>query len=137
MKKLGQVTRNSLGHAATDDAGTAGRSPTAPVVPHTPWFLCPTPTPAGHAIIENGSDEGSCIAICEWHIADFIIRISNAHDDMLAALIGLQIIAEQNVADLAADVQEGGKLSGSAYNKMEMARWLAVGAAISKAEGRS
>ncbi len=52
----------------------------------------------------------------------------NAHDDMLAALIGLSVIAEQNLTDLAADVQDGG-----AYAKMEAARWQAVLDAIAKA----
>lgn len=46
-------------------------------IPHAPWFLCPTPTQDGQAIIENGTDEGSHIAVCEWHIAEFIIKTVN------------------------------------------------------------
>lgn len=58
-----------------------------------------------------------------------------AAPDMLMALIGIQVIAEQNVADICADVQEGGNLS--AADKMELARWGAVGAAIAKATGEN
>lgn len=45
--------------------------------PHTPWFIRPEPTEDGQAVIENGTEEGRCIAICEWHIAEEIVRSVN------------------------------------------------------------
>lgn len=46
-------------------------------IPHTPWFINPSPTKDGQAVIENGTDEGSSIAVCEWHIAEFIVQTVN------------------------------------------------------------
>ncbi len=46
-------------------------------IPHTPWFLRTRPTDDGQAVIENGSQEGSLIAVCEWHIAEFIVKTVN------------------------------------------------------------
>lgn len=54
----------------------------------------------------------------------------SAAPEMLKALVGLQVIAEQNVTDLCAAAQEGGPCE-----KMELARWSAVGEAIAKATG--
>ena len=54
-------------------------------IPHPPWFIRPKPRPDGQAIIENGTVEGSLIAVCEWHIAEHIIQAVNAelsHDDL-------------------------------------------------------
>ena len=45
--------------------------------PHTPWFIRPTPTDDGQAVIENGTEEGSRIAVCEWNIAEFIVETVN------------------------------------------------------------
>lgn len=47
-------------------------------IPHLPWFIRSRPRTDGQAIIENGTIEGSLIAVCEWHIADFIIKAVNA-----------------------------------------------------------
>jgi hypothetical protein len=46
-------------------------------IPHTPWFIRPRPTDSGLAVIENGTEEGSHIAECEWHIAEFIVKTVN------------------------------------------------------------
>ena len=46
-------------------------------IPHTPWFIRPEPTPDGQAIIENGTDGGSRIAVAEWHVAEFIVSTVN------------------------------------------------------------
>lgn len=61
-------------------------------------------------------------------------RLISAAPEMLEALRGLQVIAEQNVTDLAADVQVG--RTPDEIWKMEMARWQAVLTAIEKTEGR-
>jgi hypothetical protein len=47
-------------------------------IPHGPWFIRAKPRSDGQAIIENGTAEGSLIAVCEWHIAEFIVRLANA-----------------------------------------------------------
>ena len=60
-------------------------------------------------------------------------RLIAAAPLMLAALREIAVIAEQNVHDLCAIVQEGGVLS--AVDKMELRRWQSVGEAIAKAEG--
>jgi hypothetical protein len=55
-----------------------GRNKPAPDnIPHPPWFIRPRPTDSGLAIIENGTNEGSHIAECEWHIAEFIVKTVN------------------------------------------------------------
>jgi hypothetical protein len=59
-------------------------------------------------------------------------RLFAAAPDMLQALLGLQVIAERYVEDLAADAQEGGPVA-----HMELARWQAVGNAIAKALGNT
>lgn len=51
--------------------------PPPPNIPHTPWFLRKRPKDDGLAIIENGTEEGSHIAECEWHIAEFIVKTVN------------------------------------------------------------
>lgn len=49
-------------------------------IPHTPWFIARTPTPDGQAIIENGTEEGGHIAVCEFHVAEFIVKtVNDAH----------------------------------------------------------
>lgn len=47
------------------------------IIPHGPWFIRPKPTISGLAIIENGTQEGSHIAECEWPIAQFIVSKIN------------------------------------------------------------
>lgn len=54
-----------------------------------------------------------------------------AAPDMLHALLGLQVIAEQHVTDMLADIQEGRVVDP--VLQMEIARWQAVHAAIAKA----
>lgn len=57
-----------------------GRNKPAPTnIPHPPWFIRPFPsaTDSGLAVIENGTREGSHIAECEWHIAEFIVKTVN------------------------------------------------------------
>lgn len=49
-------------------------------IPHTPWFIRETPMPDGQAVIENGTHEGGRIAVCEWHVAEFIVKtVNQAH----------------------------------------------------------
>ena len=49
-------------------------------IPHTPWFIAATTTPDGQAVIENGTIEGSRIAVCEFHVAEFIVKtVNDAH----------------------------------------------------------
>ena len=49
-------------------------------IPHTPWFIRALPKTDGQAVIENGTEEGSHIAVCEWHIAEFIVKtVNDAH----------------------------------------------------------
>ena len=45
--------------------------------PHTPWFIRPRPTDDGLAVIENGTESGRRIAVCEWHIAEEIVKAMN------------------------------------------------------------
>lgn len=45
--------------------------------PHTPWFIRERPTDSGLSVIENGTEEGKCIALCEHHIAEFIVQTVN------------------------------------------------------------
>lgn len=52
---------------------------------------------------------------------------------MLMALLGLQVIAEEFITDLAADVQQG--RHPDAIWKMEMMRWEAVINAVREATG--
>ncbi len=54
-------------------------------IPHTPWFIRPEPRTDGQAIIENGTVEGALIAVCEWHVAEAIVKSINgdmAHGDL-------------------------------------------------------
>ena len=60
-------------------------------------------------------------------------RLIAAAPAMLSALREIAVIAEQNIHDLCAIVQEDGVLS--AMDKMELRRWQSVGEAIAKAEG--
>jgi hypothetical protein len=69
------------------------------------------------------------------HETEANARLLAAAPDMLEALLGLQEFAEQQVTDLCADIQEGGRWI--AESKAEMARWSAVGSAIAKATGKS
>ena len=46
-------------------------------IPHTPWFIRARPTDDGQAVIDNGTSEGSRIAVAEWHIAEFIVKTVN------------------------------------------------------------
>ena len=46
-------------------------------IPPTPWFIRERPTDDGQAVIENGTDKGSRIAVCEWHVAEFIVQTVN------------------------------------------------------------
>jgi hypothetical protein len=46
-------------------------------IPHTPWFIRERPTDDGQAVIENGTVIGERIAVCEWHIAEFIVQTVN------------------------------------------------------------
>lgn len=49
-------------------------------IPHTPWFIRRRPTDDGQAVIENGTDAGHRIAVCEYHIAEFIVHtVNTAH----------------------------------------------------------
>ena len=49
-------------------------------IPHTPWHIAERPTDSGLSIIQNGTEDGVCIAMCEHHIAEFIIKtVNDAH----------------------------------------------------------
>lgn len=72
-KQLGLADNPMIkGGALDSDAGE-----TEPDFPHTPWFIRPEPTDSGMAVIENGTEEGRCIAVCEWHIAEEIVKAIN------------------------------------------------------------
>jgi hypothetical protein len=46
-------------------------------IPHLPWFIRSRPLDDGQAVIENGTHEGVNIAVCEWHIAEYIVDALN------------------------------------------------------------
>ena len=46
-------------------------------IPHLPWFIRSRPLDDGQAVIENGTHEGANIAVCEWHIAEYIVDALN------------------------------------------------------------
>jgi hypothetical protein len=114
---------------------------------HTPgpWEVrCGQETNRPRAIVApNDTGPGGVGSIVRWNgigfpsspAAQANARLIAAAPDMFMALLDLQVIAEQHITDLAAEVQEG--RSADAVWRMEMARWQAVIDAFQKATGET
>lgn len=73
-------------------------------IPHMPWFIRPEPTPDGQAVIENGTSEGSRIAVAEWHVAEFIVATVN-RDDRIGKWLSAALEDPQVCEEMKADIR--------------------------------
>lgn len=85
--------------------------------------------------VVDANDEnfaGVTVEIADW-LDEASAHLIAAAPDMFRALLDIKLIAEMQIEDICADIQEGGN---TAVNKMELARWNAVLNALAKAEGK-
>lgn len=97
-----------------------------------PWVHREHHGPMGQEFLIDGA--GGAIAALAVVVDKIDARLIAAAPDMLMALLDLQVIAEQNVADIEAYMRdcEG---TFTATEELALARWKAVGTAIDKALG--
>ena len=70
--------------------------------PHLPWFIRERPLDDGQAVIENGAYEGDHIAVCEWHIARYIVNcVNNPKRDAQIAAITRKLEVAKGALEMA------------------------------------